>query len=108
MVDTWEQIPFDTEVLITHGPAYNMLDHLVLENLNVGCKVLRSRLLELPNLRVHVCGHTHSAYNSKYVPHPLTKSGSYLAINAASCNEAYKISNQPIVFKVFAFSEGAV
>jgi Icc-related predicted phosphoesterase len=60
----WAKIPDDTEVLITHGPPYKVLDqcadiyapHIPA---HVGCSDLRRRVRHLKNLKVHAFGHIH-------------------------------------------------
>lgn len=49
----WRAIPDDTNILITHGPAFGMLDN------GKGCELLAARLLNLPDLKLHVFGHIH-------------------------------------------------
>lgn len=100
MTDIWDRIPEDTNVLITHGPAYGILDYLCQENLNIGSKKLLERIKKLTELHTHVFGHLHSCYGTKYV-NSITSSTdfhTYHAINAALCNENYLIANEPIVF----------
>ena len=53
----YEQIPVDTDVLITHTPAYGILDYD--DNIHYGSKELFSRISAV-NLRLHLCGHIHS------------------------------------------------
>lgn len=55
--NVWRHIPDDTDVLITHGPAYGILDQVGLRN--PGSQSLRQRLCELSNLRIHIFGHIH-------------------------------------------------
>ncbi|THH10299.1 hypothetical protein EW146_g8415 [Bondarzewia mesenterica] len=46
-----------TDILLTHGPPYKILDH-VSRDMNVGCESLLARLPEL-RPRLHVFGHIH-------------------------------------------------
>ncbi len=87
----WDLIPQDTQVLLTHGPAYGFLDQVISEQ-HVGCQDLQRRILSIqPN--IHVCGHIHESYGS------IQRSGTKF-INASLVNEQYEISNQPIVFEL--------
>lgn len=62
----WGLIPSDTEVLITHGPPYGILDQMDWFTGNsfverrMGCEYLARMLRDqCPALRVHVFGHMH-------------------------------------------------
>ena len=71
----WNKIPAGTNVLITHGPPYGVLDQVPVwaedspwVRSHVGCKELRDRVQELQNvknyphhmdLKLHVFGHIH-------------------------------------------------
>lgn len=56
-----EDIPADLDVLVTHGPAYGVLDTVERDAERDGCKVLRECLLRLGDAApsVHVFGHLH-------------------------------------------------
>jgi len=84
----WKDIPNDTDILITHGPAWGHLDVTPYGNLNVGCELLRVRLDELKP-KIHVFGHVHSGYGYKF------HNGTHF-INAAVLNERYNYKNKPI------------
>lgn len=56
----WASIPCDTDILITHSPAFGMLDEGEgLWDEAKGCELLAQRLLQLANLKLHVFGHIH-------------------------------------------------
>lgn len=56
----WAQIPDDTDILITHGPAYGIGD-LTMEGDNVGSGTLRDHVRRV-NPQIHVFGHIHEGY----------------------------------------------
>jgi Icc-related predicted phosphoesterase len=89
----WDKIPDDTDVLITHGPAYAHKD-LVQEahdrNPHVGSQALTRRKLDIPSLKLHVNGHIHCDYGKLEL-------SSHTVINAAMLNTNYKLVNDPIV-----------
>jgi Icc-related predicted phosphoesterase len=63
----WDKIPLDTNVLITHGPPYKILDEVLHKSssnpeANVGCKDLTEKIKELKDLKLHVFGHIHETY----------------------------------------------
>lgn len=61
----WDKIPVYTDVLITHGPPYGILDECF-DGAHVGCRDLLKRLDKI-NPKLHVYGHIHEAYGSKIV-----------------------------------------
>lgn len=65
----WDMIPKDTEILLTHGPAYKILDEVDYKGsnleLNVGCEELAKRILET-DVKLHVSGHIHEARGFEY------------------------------------------
>lgn len=67
--ETWNQIPANTDVLITHGPPMGILDHVGQES--VGCNHLRVALSYVQPA-VHVFGHIHNAYGSGGLVHDVT------------------------------------
>lgn len=87
----WSNIPKETNVLITHGPAFGILDR-VLRGEYVGSKALKKRCCQLPNLKLHVFGHIHEAYgvvSRKNITH----------INVSICTVRYSPSNSCVVFE---------
>jgi Icc-related predicted phosphoesterase len=66
----WDGIPCDTNILITHGPAYGILDKVNnnwIENRDqhVGSKTLKEAINNLrlaKQLKYHIIGHIHEAY----------------------------------------------
>lgn len=87
----WELIPVDTNLLITHGPAYGFLDQVINEQ-HVGCQDLLRRILFIKP-KVHVFGHIHESYGN------IKRSGIHF-INACQLNEQYELTNKPIVFEI--------
>jgi Icc-related predicted phosphoesterase len=98
LADKWKLIPNDTNVLITHGPPFGIMDQAPRMNAvgyeNVGCQDLFNRLSDLDKLQAHVFGHIHEGYGSRQI-------GPCLFVNAAVCTGNYNPSNPPIVFEVF-------
>lgn len=91
----WAKIPDHTNVLITHGPVMNVLDEAPRGSgvEHVGCQDLADRIGNLPNIKAHICGHIHNGYGIK-------KLANVQFVNASSCTEAYKPTNQPIVIEI--------
>lgn len=88
----WDLIPDDVEVLITHGPARDMLDECKNGD-RAGCPYLKDRLKNLKSLKLHVCGHIHEAYGQM-------ETDSRLSVNASVCTLAYKPTNEVQVVEI--------
>ena len=94
----WELIPEGTDVLITHGPAYGLVDkcpNFADPNgpwVSVGDNDLAKKIRRIEP-KVHVCGHVHSSYG-----HAILGMTTY--INASTCNEGYFAINKPIAFNI--------
>lgn len=64
----WDQIPLDTDIIVTHTPAQSYCDQKPTGKL-VGCDVLRQRLSRVrPQLAV--CGHVHEGWGYERVRWP--------------------------------------
>lgn len=84
----WKQIPKDTDVLITHGPPFGLLD-LTPDFISVGCSLLRDRIFDVQPL-LHNFGHIHNSYGETF------HNGTYF-VNSSVCDEKYVPKNKPIV-----------
>jgi Icc-related predicted phosphoesterase len=87
-----KRVPDDTHVLISHGPALRIFDYIPAERAHVGCHALAQRIDQLPNLKVHICGHIHESYG-----YAVRESDGLKFANAATCTEMYKPTNPPII-----------
>lgn len=87
----WDLIPLDTDVLVTHGPVFNILDKTV-SGQHVGCEDLLDTVLQIQP-KLYLCGHIHEAYGTE-------KRGGTQFINASLLNEKYNYVNQPVVFEL--------
>jgi Icc-related predicted phosphoesterase len=87
--EKWDLISNDVDVLITHGPAFGILDRNI-NGENAGCENLLSKIEEI-GPKVHVCGHIHEGYG-QIVRHSIK------FINASVNNERYMPTNNPISF----------
>lgn len=89
--DLWKDIPDDTNILVTHGPPYGILDELVYPDGTpkgelVGCEELSKRISQLNQLDLHIFGHIHCGAGQKHL-----NGVSYY--NASVCDEQYYPSN---------------
>lgn len=89
----WENIPNDTDILITHGPPQGRLDISgpPYSQGDLGCELLRVRVDELKP-KIHVFGHIHGSYGYKFI------NGTHF-INASVLNEQYEYKNKPLTVK---------
>lgn len=85
-------IPDKTDILVTHGPAWGLLDEC--NGQNLGCKILRDRCESLDNLTLHVHGHIHSAYGKTWIGKDDFKG--YQVVNASIMNQNYEPVNAPV------------
>lgn len=86
----WQLIPKETDILITHGPPYGILDDTA-RGEKVGCEDLLKKVEEI-RPRLHVFGHIHEAYGQ------LTQKG-IKYVNASVVNLHYQVVNPPIVLE---------
>lgn len=92
--EKWDLIPDDTEILLTHGPAWSILDQTTSEYAirNVGCQDLFDAL-ERVKPKLHVFGHIHEGYGHQVVDNTL-------CVNASVNTKRYRPNNPPIVINV--------
>ena len=103
----WDKIPLDTDVLITHGPPYGILDQSIPEERisswsstfvippseNVGCEDLLSAVNRVEP-KFHFFGHIHGSYGKTI------RQGDRNLMhfhNVAICDEQYNAANDPHV-----------
>jgi len=90
--ELWNQIPGDTEILVTHGPPFQVLDRNR-DGQNCGCLELRNRIVNLPLLKYHVFGHIHEGYGTAF-------KFNVWFVNASICTWNYIPSNHPKVVEI--------
>lgn len=92
----WDMIPANTEVLITHGPPWGMLDEsgLPYSRGHLGCETLHDAVFERVRPKIHVFGHIHGGYGRKERSDGESGPEFY---NASVTNEAYEVVNKPWV-----------
>lgn len=85
----WDKIPSDTDILITHGPPFGILDANIYQS-KTGCEDLLKTVQKIKP-KYHLFGHIHEAYGIQQ-----TKETSFL--NVSILNERYQITNLPHYF----------
>ena len=52
--EKWDLIPMNTDILITHGPAWGYVDKVIGQTQNLGCELLADRI-KVVKPKIHVC-----------------------------------------------------
>lgn len=86
----WDLIPCDTDILITHGPPFDILDDN--DGDRCGCDELRSAV-ERVKPKLHVFGHIHESYGQMLLKH---EGPNTICINASIMDGDYNPVNKPI------------
>lgn len=86
----WDAIPEGVDMILTHGPAYGILDECA--DGHVGCEDLLARIREVKP-KYHVGGHIHEGYGQADVD-------GVNYINPSVLNENYSMVNKPILINV--------
>ena len=87
----WDMIPDNTDILITHGPVFKVLDKTK-KGQHTGCEDLLNKINEI-NPKVHICGHIHEDYGT-------AETAGIKFINASVLNEKYELKNKPVIFEL--------
>jgi Icc-related predicted phosphoesterase len=88
----YAQIPEDTDILITHGPPYGILDLGPDSGLHSGCRELFDAVMRV-RPKLHVFGHVHGAYG-------VLQTDQTTFVNAALLGIHGSLENSPLVFKM--------
>ena len=86
--EKWNLIPQDTDILITHGPAFGYLDKVIGQYDNLGCQLLTNKIREIAP-KIHVCGHIHTGRGYMF-------DGTTHYINASVLDEEYQYCQKPL------------
>ena len=90
----WTLIPDNTNILITHGPPYGILDLIEDDfsnrDLHQGCEELKKKVDQLTQLKLHAFGHLHS--NEQ-----LIKLNKVNFVNAAIVDDNHKVIHKPTI-----------
>ena len=88
----YSAIPPDTDILITHGPPYGILDRSPEESEHQGCPELLAAV-KRTKPKLHVFGHVHGAYG-------VHVSDDTTFVNAALLGKDGDIANRPLVVDI--------
>ena len=87
ITESWNEIPSDVNVVMTHGPVAYKLDYIPTTQEYVGCEDLRKKIDSIAPL-LHLSGHIHEGYGVDY-------NTNTTFVNASICNEYYEPRNKP-------------
>jgi len=92
----WKKIPDNTNVLITHGPAYGKCDEVNqdISVPNVGSRTLEMRTRELKELTYHFVGHIHDQAGEIY------QDENFLTYNASIMDFFFMPTGLPHTFSI--------
>jgi Icc-related predicted phosphoesterase len=87
----WDAIPSNTDILVTHGPAWGFLDDVEgRRGQHLGCELLTERIKEIKP-KIHICGHIHSGHGHYFDGHTHF-------FNASLLDEQYRYTQMPWTF----------
>ncbi len=87
----WDLIPQNTDILITHGPVYGVLDRTI-HGQRVGCEVLKEAI-HVIKPKIHIFGHIHESYGQ-------VQTMDTLYINASVLDVQYRLVNDAVLFGI--------
>ena len=88
----YSRIPADTDILVTHGPPYGILDQTPGSHHHEGCNQLLAAVRKVKPM-LHVFGHIHGAYGTE-------STNDTLFVNAALPGRDFGMRNRPHVFRL--------
>lgn len=84
-------IPDDTNILVSHGPPYGILDQPVpYDERHTGSTALLEKIESLKELKLVVFGHIHGS-------HGIVKRNGVTYVNASLREESFNVVNQPLM-----------
>jgi Icc-related predicted phosphoesterase len=102
LMEKWEKIPDETDILITHSPAYGIRDQDISyqKQTNLGsASLLRWIVRRRTTLKLHLCGHIHEGYGMydvRNLQSKLKEPNTPVFVNGSHMNEYYDPVNPPI------------
>ena len=88
----WRMVPENTDILVTHGPPFGVLDKSHPSTAHLGCEELANAVEQIKP-RLHVFGHIHGG-------HGLSTGKRTQFVNASVVNEAYRLIHEPQVAEI--------
>jgi Icc-related predicted phosphoesterase len=91
--EIWATIPNDADIIITHCPAYGILDQVLPRDNSQGSFSLKDRIKEIQPA-IHICGHIHEQGHEFYTD------GKTDFYNVSVLDEQYKLTNPITIIEV--------
>jgi len=88
----WEKIPEDTDILLCHGPPYNIMDIEGRDNSHIGSISLSNRIKNIKP-KIVAFGHNHNE-------HGVVEHDGITYVNASLVDESYNMNREPIVLDI--------
>lgn len=94
LAEKYDMIPDDTDILITHGPRFEVLDRTLYKT-NAGSKSLLKRVdyLKGKQLKFHIHGHIHEAHGKH-------EEDGLVTLNVSRMDRLYNPKNQIVNFEI--------
>jgi Icc-related predicted phosphoesterase len=89
----WSNIPDNIDILITHSPAYGILDDVRHNGKHLGSPSLYDEVTNRIKPLIHCFGHIHSGHGTKFI-------NNTCFVNASVLDEDYKLSYNPILIGI--------
>ena len=89
----WQNIPDDTDVLITHSPPYMIGDYVPRNKTHEGSPTLYEEITKRIKSKIHCFGHIHMGHGVYVI-------GETTFINASNLNDNYECVFDPIVIEI--------
>ena len=103
LAEKWALIPDDVDILVTHAPPYDHLDHIRTkwnDREAVGSESLYWEITERIVPKIHIFGHIHESYGIEkredFYPAQSSNFTIITYVNASQVNERYEPVNKPI------------
>jgi len=93
LIQHWQAIPDDTDVLITHQPPFTIFDWSVYDLKHTGSPSLYFEVVQRIKPKVHCFGHIHSGHGKKIIE-------GTTFVNASNLDEDYMCVYDPIVIEI--------
>lgn len=91
-IQLYSRIPVDTDILITHGPPFGILDRSPESDFHQGCGALLDQVRQIKP-RIHIFGHAHGAYGTFHTDKTIF-------VNAALHGTQDSLGYKPIVLEI--------
>lgn len=92
----WMNIPRDTDILVTHGPAWGKLD-VAIDGAHYGCEYLRFHIKE-KKPKAHLFGHMHEDYGMMF-------DSNTLYLNSSIVDKGLNPINDPQIIEIDSYTK---